>query len=694
MLFIALLAVGSALSLGAKHHHKKNKTTTQNLPKTTTEAPHNSNSGSTKTELAHLKNEISDDEKEINRTFALASVNMGLAGSSLFFHPLLWLTIPIIIYSELPFAKKAYQALKERRVSSYMIDVVLSTALLLGGFLYTAVISVWFALFALKLLVKSENNSKQNLSQLFGEQPRFVWVLTPDGVEIEIPIEDLHLGDIVRVNAGQVIPVDGVISSGFASIDQHKLTGESQPSEKGEGDEVLASTIVLAGQIDIITEKTGKNTVSMQITDVLHQVADFKSTLQSRGEAIADQLTLPTLAAGALFLPVFGYSSAMAVLTNTFGYKMRLFAPASMLSFLNLSSAQGILIKDGRSLEILNKIDTVVFDKTGTLTLEQPTVAKIHTIEGMESNEVLRYAAGAEKGQTHPVAKAILQQAKHAELVIPEGEKARYEMGAGIQVDLDQKTVRVGSETLMNNNELSIPATLQKAQQHAHQYGHSVIFVAFDEQVVGLIELQATLRPEAQQVIDALKEQHLSLYIISGDDEAPTRTLANSLGIAHYFANILPEGKAELISQLQDDGKSVCFIGDGINDSIALKTAHASISLQGAASIATDTAQIVFMDGSLKQLPEVFQLANDYDANVKTNYLISVVPTTVCLGGIVLFHWGVIMGMGITLTTLFVGIGNSLRPLVKRKSLEEDSIVLLDSPSLSSKSTPHNLKED
>ena len=586
-------------------------------------------------------------------------------------YPLIILTIPIVIYSELPFFKLAYQAVvKEKRLNSYVIDVTIVSLLLLGGFFYTEVIAAWVSIYGRRLLLKSENNSKQNLSELFGEQPRSVWKIAEGNVEIEVPVEQLKVGDIVRVIAGQVIAVDGTIVQGFASIDEHKLTGESRTIEKGVGDSVLASTIVLAGSIGIKTEKTGQDTVSMQIAQVLEQTADFKSSLQSQGEKVADRLTLPTLVVSATFLPLFGYSSALAVLTNTFGYKMRLFAPASMLTFLGIASHQGILIKDGRSLDILNQVDTLVFDKTGTLTLEQLNIASIHTVDGFSEAEVLRYAAAAEVGQTHPVAKAFLAWADERTLVLPSIINASYAMGSGIQVKFEQYEVLVGSETFMLLHNLEIPKYFEQTRAEACEQGQSMVYIAFDQGVVGLTVLESTVRPEAQQVINDLKKRGMSLYIISGDQEAPTKKLAETLGIPNYFASTLPARKAELINDLQDDGKMVCFIGDGINDSIALKQANTSVSMSGATSIAVDTAQIVLMDGHLSQLPTLFKLAANFEGNMKHNYLLATVPSIVCIGGIVFFHWGVAMGMALTCSTLFAGIANSTMPLLKTRQRE------------------------
>jgi Cu2+-exporting ATPase len=618
--------------------------------------------------------EISEAEKELSRMFNIASVNLAVAGMSLFYSPFIWLTVPLSLYCNWPLFKKTIDILvKEKRVTSYITNPIVVTTLIYGGFYFTLAAGSWFNVISEYMLVKSEDDSKKKMLNLFGTQPRSVWVRTDDGVEVEIPFEALQRGDIVMVSAGQTIPVDGVITTGSASIDQHKLTGESQPFEAGVSDSVLASTIVLAGKIGIRVSKTGEETVAMQIGKILDQTASFKNSLQSGGEVIADRLALPTLGLSALFLPIFGYSGAVAVLTNEFGYKMRIFAPASMLTFLNIASQEGILIKDGRSLEISNQVDTVVFDKTGTLTLEQPTIGKIHTYHGYCEEEILRYAAAAEDGQTHPIAKAILTAANERELAWPKMVNAKYEMGHGIQVNLSDRVIRVGSEKFMVMNNIEIPIEAKHVQEYCHKHGDSLVMVAFDSRVVGVIELHATIRPEAKEVIERLRQRGMSMYIISGDHEAPTKKLAETLGIENYFANTLPENKAHLVSKLQEEGKSVCFVGDGINDSIALKKANLSVSLRGATMIATDTAQVVLMDGSLNKLEKMFDIAQELEANMKSNLLISTVPSAICLSGIVFLHWGLVAGITITTSAMLAGIANSLRPLLNQPHIDPQS---------------------
>jgi Cu2+-exporting ATPase len=466
------------------------------------------------------------------------------------------------------------------------------------------------------------------------------------------------------INAGETIPIDGLIHSGIASIDQHVLTGELQPMAKGVGNSVFAGTVVLEGQIHIQVEKTGQETVAAQIGNILEKTADFKATMQSYGERIIDKGALPTLAVSAIALPILGTQSALAILNSCFGYQMRITAPLSMLNFLTIASKNSILIKDGRSLELLNQVDTVVFDKTGTLTEEQPHVGKIHCC-GIEENELLTYAAAAEYKQTHPIALAILAEAKQRRLNVAPVTQAKYEVGYGIKVNVDAKLIRVGSVRFMEMEGISIPPEMNILQEETHEQGHSLVFIALNDQLAGAIELYPTIRPEAKQIIAQLKQRGLSLYIISGDHEQPTRKLAQKLGIDNYFAETLPEDKANLIAQLQQKGKVVCFVGDDINDSIALKKSQVSISLRGASTVATDTAAIILMDNHLNQLDHLFEIAEEFNANMKNNLNLSIIPGFLCWGGVFFLHFGIVSTVLLYDASLLVGVWNAMSPSLK-----------------------------
>jgi Cu2+-exporting ATPase len=456
-----------------------------------------------------------------------------------------------------------------------------------------------------------------------------------------------------------------MITEGEGQIDQHVLTGESQPAEKKSGDEVFAATLLLSGRVFIKVNTTGDATLAAKIGDVLNQTESYKDNLTTRGRKIADRFLPLTIGLSAITVPILGPSAALAVMWSELGGIMAPLGSVSVMNYLQILSRHNILVKDGRVFELIRDVDTVVFDKTGTLTLEQPTVGKIHTFGDFSEEAVLRYAAIAEHRQPHPVAKAILAKAAEAALDLPIPDEANYDLGYGISVSLAGETIQVGSARYLQQQQIVIADDAQDLQTAADAEGHSLIYVAVNQQLAGVLALEPTIRPEAQAVIADLKQRGITLYVISGDHAGPTKNLAESLGIDHYFADVLPERKADYVKCLKDEGKFVCFVGDGINDAIALKTAQVSVSLQGASSAATDTAQVVFMDGTLKKLPELLAIADDFEKTMQKNLAISVVPGIFSIAGVYLLHFSIAASMGIFYVGCFAGLGNILWPLVK-----------------------------
>ena len=315
----------------------------------------------------------------------------------------------------------------------------------------------------------------------------------------------------------------------------------------------------------------------------------------------------------------------------------------------------------------MGKVDIVVFDKTGTLTQEMPHVGRLFTCQGIDEPQLLTYAAAAEHRQTHPIARAILQEAETRGLSVPAVSEAAYEIGYGIKVTLDEKLIRVGSHRFMAMEAITIPEEIESIQQTAHEEGHSLVYVAINEQLAGAIELVPTVRPEAKRIVDYLRQAGLEMAIISGDHERPTRALATYLDIDRYFAETLPENKADLISQLQKEGKTVCFVGDGINDSIALKKANVSISLGGASTIATDTAQIILMDQTLNELETLFELSQEFEHNMHINLMTTVVPGLIIIGGAFAELIGYGSSIGISTVGSVVSVTNVMWPRFAKK---------------------------
>ena len=621
----------------------------------------------------HGKVAVSVADRNLNRRINISIGLMGLAAvGSFFYAPLLLIAGMGTLINNLPIFQELSRNLRKGRITTELLEIVSQIGFLVTGYFFLATVVSFIALLDIKLLRRTEEHSQQQLIEQFSQKPHSIWIIT-DGAEVEIPLEAVRKNDFVIVNAGEAIPVDGTVVEGNATIDQHSLTGESQPVEKENGATVFATTLVLSGRILVQAKHTGSDTNAAKIGHVLEQTQDFKESLRLRGKKIADSFIAPTLFVSGLTLPFLGPSSALAVLWSGFGFDMKLYGPISVLNFLHIMAKNGILIKDGRSLETLQKLDTVVFDKTGTLTVEQPKLAQIYSLASYDEETLLTYAAAAEHRQSHPVAKAILYAAQQRGLVLPTIKDAAYQVGYGMQVTLNGELIQVGSVRFMQQRDIHLPAEVNIIQSQAHSTGSSLVFIAVNGQLAGVLRLDPCIRPETKRIVEYLQEEGIEVLIISGDNKEPTRRLAHELGVDGYYAETLPMQKAKLIRKLRADGKHVGYVGDGINDAIALKGANVSISLSGSSTVATDTAQVILMDGDLAKIESLFEISKAFEKNMQANYRNSMIPGVVTLTGVFLLHMGLIGALIVYFTSEAYSLTNCMMPLIKDEMSEDEA---------------------
>ncbi len=605
-------------------------------------------------------------EKILHQNFIVAISSLGIATTGwLFYPPLSILSLPGIIYSFRYIYLRAYYKLRQKKLNIDVSNATVISLLLFKGYFIFTCLPILFAALRRKLVAKVKDDSKSSIIDVFKQQPQIVTLLT-QGVETQIPIEEVTTQSILVVNAGETVPADALIINGQALIDQHILTGEGVPVEKKVGDKVFALTVVLSGRIDIQVEKTGAETTAAHIGKVLNKTVNIKTNMQLQSEKNIDTLVPPVLLTGLIGLPFLGVSNIAGLINSLPGDNLMIAASVNTLNYLNLASKHGILIKDGRTLELLNQIDTLVFDKTGTLTEEVPRVGTIHTFYEYEAIEILRLAASAERYQHHPIAKAIMKAAEEQGLDLLAMDNAQYNVSLGLTVDINNTTIHIGSYQFMNNLKLVMPKNIEEIEHNSRKHGFSLVFVATIDSIVGIIEIHPRIRSEAKTMIQKLSKGSIKeIYIISGDQEMPTAILAKKLGIDNYFSEVMPERKADLVAQLQSTGKKVCFVGDGINDSIALKKSHVSISFRGASTVATDTAQIILMDGSLNQLNQLFDLAYDFKHKMNFTNAAIFIPNILGIGLIAFFHTGFLTSIIMNQTGLLCGMSYSTFPLLK-----------------------------
>jgi heavy metal translocating P-type ATPase len=621
-----------------------------------------------------------DQLDRLDLDLAICTASLPLAAVAQFAMPaLLPLSAGLFAYTTIPSFRGAYDVLfKERRLGVDVLDSIVVMGCLATLHVFPGAILAWCLSVGRYLVRRTEDNSKKLLLGAFGKQARYVW-LVKDGTEIEVPLERLDKGDVVAVHTGEMVPVDGIIVEGLAMIDQHALTGESVPVEKGVGDRVFASTVMVAGKVHVAVEKSGSETATAKIAQILNDSAGYKLASQHKGERLADKAVVPTLCLGGLALTTLGPPGAVAVVNSDLGTGIRMAAPLAMLSTLALCAQNGVLVKDGRALDLLCEVDTMLFDKTGTLTRERPEVGQVIAANGFRPTQILRLAAAAEYRFHHPVALAIRQKAAEQGLRLPLTDATQYKVGYGITVGIDGHKVRVGSRRFMELEGVALTREVEDALAEVHREGHTMVMVAVDDELGGALELRASVRPEVRGIVQGLRDRDIRhIAIISGDHEAPTRRLADELGMDRYFAQVLPADKADYVEKLQREGRKVCFVGDGINDAIALKKANVSISLRGATSIATDTAHVVFMERSLGKLCELRDIARDLDRNVRNSWLMILGPNIACIAGVFTLGFGIGASVVTNNIAALAALANGLLPMRRVAQLEAERRHLLE----------------
>ena len=612
-------------------------------------------------------------KQEHDFDFKIATTSLGISAAATFFNPaLLPVGALLMLYTATPSFRRAYQSMRhERRLGIDSLDTIIFTACLFTGEIFAGAMTAWFLSLGRKLLKQTRAESARVLLQIFGKQPTLARVLK-DGQEIEMNLERIKRDDRIVIYTGEVVPVDGVIVEGDAILDQHALTGESTPAEKSVGGKVFASTVMLAGKIIVRVERAGKDTASSKISQVLNKTVAHKLRAQSRGEELADKAVMPALGLSAVAGGAIGTSAALAVINSDLGTGIRMAAPLGMLTSITLCAQQGILVKDGRALELMRSVDTVLFDKTGTLTREKPEVGNILCCGEYSEEQILTFAAAAEQKFTHPIARAIIDKFAGLKRPMPRLDASKYAVGYGITVEIEGSLVRVGSRRFIEMEKLAIPGEIEREMKELHAAGHSFVCVAIGNQLAGVIELRSSHRPEVEEIISGLRARGVNhMAIISGDHEKPTRRLAEHLKMDRYFAEVLPQDKARYVELLQKEGRTVCFVGDGINDSIALKKANVSISLRGASSIATDTAQIVFMEESLARICDLKDFSQALEHNVQRSWNLILMPNGFCIAGVFLFGFNIWHSVVFNNASAILALLNGLLPLRKAARLHE-----------------------
>ena len=600
---------------------------------------------------------------------------------------------PVVLWGGKPFFVRGYDSVKTLNLNMftlialgtgvawlYSLVATLAPGLFPDAFrIESGVVPVYFeaaaVIITLVLLgqvleLRARRSTSGAIKALLGLAAKTARMVYPDGTETDIPLEDVKIGNTLRVRPGEKIPVDGRVLDGKSSVDESMLTGEPIPVEKTEGDSVIGATINQTGSLLITAEKVGSDTMLAQIVHMVSEAQRSRAPIQRLADLVAGYFVPIVVAiAVATFIvwsmwgpePAMAYAliNAVAVLIIACPCALGLATPMSVMVGVGRGAQAGVLIRDAESLEIMEKITTLVVDKTGTVTAEP--------LAHIEKTEVLRLAASLERGSEHPLAAAIVNGAQERGVPLTAVQGFESLTGKGVRGRIDGRTVALGNQRLLDELSLDVGDLFIHAEKFRHE-GQTVMFVAVDGRPAGLLGVADPIKASTPEAVQLLRQDGVELIMLTGDNHSTARAVARQLGIDKVEAEVLPEQKNEVIRRLQDEGKIVAMAGDGINDAPALAQAHVGIAMGQGTDVAMQSAGVTLIKGDLRGIAKARLLSRGTMRNIRQNLFFAFVYNALGVpiaAGVLFPLWGILLSPIIAAAAMSFSsvsvVGNALR---------------------------------
>ena len=529
-----------------------------------------------------------------------------------------------VIISGIPMLLLAMTRLiREKWISSALLIAIAMVASLLIGEVFAAGEVAWIMALGALLEDWTVERAKKGLRNLINLTPQTGRRIT-DGTEEVIPVDEIRLGDTLRILPGESVPVDGEIIKGTSSLDQSIMTGESLPVDKKVGDEVFCGTMNLYGAIDIKATSLGENSSLQKLIDLVKAADEKQAPTQRIADKWATWLVPVALAiAIAAWLVTGNLERGVTVLVVFCPCALILATPTAIMAAIGQATKYGVLIKSGEALETLGGLNTLVFDKTGTLTYGNLEVSDVISIkDDLPSEELLKIVASCEKLSEHPLAKAIVKNAKEAQINIEEPQDFKMYPGKGVTCTNSYGKVYAGNSKFLSEYNIDVDVDCQM-DKLKHE-GKASIIVALNGEVIGLIGLSDVIREDSKDMIEKLHDLGTETILLTGDNSETANYFAGQVGIGKVFGNLLPEEKLSWIEKLKSEGRKVCMIGDGVNDAPALKTADVSVAMGSVGSdVAIEAADIALLGDDIGKIPYLKKLSNSTLFTIKANIAMS-----------------------------------------------------------------------
>lgn len=562
------------------------------------------------------------------------------------------ITTPIIWVAGWGIIHGAYKALRNRAIN---MDVLVATGVIAGwtyGALYAFLpeiaangqdyMEIAVGILAFVLLGKYieemiRRKSAASIRKLLELRPTIARVLK-DGNEVEVPIDELQVNDIIIVKPGEKIPTDGLVIAGYSSVDEKIITGESIPVEKDVGSEVIGATINKTGLLKFKATKVGEDTALAQIVHLVEEAQASSAPVQKFADRVVARFVPIVFSVAAISFAYWYLTSGfymaffalLAVLLIACPCALGIATPTAILAGVGKGAEYGVLLRSGEYVEKARNLRTVVFDKTGTLTKGEPSVTDILSYNDHDKEDVLKYAAIAEKGSEHPLAEAIVNEGHKAGFNIPDAESFEAVPGHGVRCTYEGKKILLGNRKLMQQEKISIEK-LEKDLETLEQQGKTTMILAVNRKPAGIVAAMDTAKENAVEAIQMLKGMGLEVAMLTGDNERTAKAIANQIGIDKVIANVLPWEKVDAIKKLQSEGKTVAMVGDGINDAPALAQADIGIAIGSGTDIAKETGGIVLIKDDLRDVALGVELSKRTMRKINSNLFWAFIYNTVMI---------------------------------------------------------------
>ena len=541
-----------------------------------------------------------------------------------------------------------------------------------------AAVIVTLVLLGQVLELRARRSTSGAIKALLGLAAKTARVVRGDGTEEDVPLEQVQIGDRLRIRPGEKIPVDGKVVEGKSNIDESIITGEPIPVEKHPGDRVIGATINQTGGLLMEAEKVGSDTMLAQIVQMVSEAQRSRAPIQKLADLAAGYF-VPTVV-GIAFLtfiiwsiwgpaPAMAYAlvNAVAVLIIACPCALGLATPMSVMVGVGRGAQVGVLIRDAESLEVMEKIDTLVVDKTGTLTEGRPRLVTVEPTEGLAEEEFLKLSASLERGSEHPLAAAIVKGAEERSIALSEAKDFESVTGKGVRGQVDGKVVALGNQRMMENETIDPGPLAQRAEQLRGD-GQTVMFVAVDGKPAGLLGVADPIKASTAEAVDLLHREGIEIIMLTGDSRTTAEAVARKLGIDRVEAEVLPEQKNQVVRKLQNEGRMVAMAGDGINDAPALAQAHVGIAMGTGTDVAMQSAGVTLVKGDLRGIAKARRLSHGTMRNIRQNLFFAFIYNTLGVpvaAGVLYPFFGILLSPIIAAAAMSLSsvsvVGNALR---------------------------------